>query len=86
MWGIAPQAVDAGGVIAVLMGEKDRVDPVQGLADAGEELLELAGRKAGVDQHPAPPPSPEGRCFPNCRLPRMQKRIAMNTVCKSQLA
>ena len=44
------QAVDAGGVIAVLVGEKDGVDALKRFAGIGEQGGELARREAGIDE------------------------------------
>ena len=45
------QADDRCGVVAVLVGQEDGVDPVERFTDPGEEFAELAGGKAGIDQY-----------------------------------
>ena len=45
------EPVDSGRVIAVFVGEKNRVDLGERFADAGEKLSQLADRKTGVDEN-----------------------------------
>jgi hypothetical protein len=44
------QTVDTGGVVAVLVGEEDGVDALEGFAGVGEEGGEFAGGEAGIDE------------------------------------
>lgn len=44
------QSIEGGRVIAVLMGEKDRLDVFEGFSEGGKELAEFAGGEAGVDE------------------------------------
>ena len=44
------QALDAGGMVAVFVGEEDRVDVFERFARGGEELAEFADGKARIDE------------------------------------
>ena len=45
------QAIDAAAMIAVLVGEENGIDPVEGFAHGREQRGKLAGGKSGVDEH-----------------------------------
>jgi hypothetical protein len=44
------QALDAGGVIAVFVGQKNRVDARERFAGGGEQLLKFSRGETGVDE------------------------------------
>ena len=50
--GMTFQAPDGRGMVAVLVGEKNGVDPGERFADAGQEVFEPPDGKSGVHQHP----------------------------------
>lgn len=45
------QSVEARGVVVVLVGQEDRVDPLQRLAGGSQHLPEAASGETGIDEH-----------------------------------
>jgi len=45
------EAAEAGGMVAVFVGEKDRIDAAQRLPVRGEQFAQAAGGEAGVHEH-----------------------------------
>ena len=49
--GMPGESAERGGMVAVLVGEEDRIDALPRLRGGGQQLAQFPRRKAGVDEH-----------------------------------